>query len=303
MLVENDYPHQAVALIGAGAIGLSIAASLAKAGQKIVVCGARSPFAEIAVSEEGQTEAFPVCQAATPQEIGLCNVVILAVKSHQTGDVGDWLKAFNRPDTVILVAQNGIEHHERIAQYAPAARIIPAVVYLNAERNHPGQVVLRRVTDCDLCLPDDEKAKNLAEILRLGGMRVRTVTDMNTVVWRKLLTNITANPLTALTGRRAEVLRDPLMTQSVRQLMTEAVAVGQAEGAALTNEHIESAIAWLHSVPEGSTTSMRQDRLAGRPLEYDALTGAVVRAAERHGISVPLNRLVLSLLTNVRAND
>lgn len=300
MTIEHGTPGKTAALIGAGAVGLSIAAALLKAGWNVVICGARSPFAEITITEEGQTASYPVRHVATPEETEPCEVAILAVKSHQTRDVAEWLKAFNRPGAVILVAQNGVEHQKRIAEYAPDALIIPSVVYLNAERPLPGQVVLRRVTDCDLCLPDYKQAQGLVTALRAGGMRVRTASDMTTVMWTKLLTNITANPLTALTGRRAEVLRDPLMTEMVRQIMTEAVAVGQAEGAALTKAHIEAAVAWLHNVPEGSTTSMRQDRLAGRALEYDALTGAVVRAAERHGISTPLNRLLLALLTNIQ---
>ena len=83
--------------------------------------------------------------------------------------------------------------------------------------------------------------------------------------------------------------------------MAEVVRVGQAEGAALTARHVEQTIAWLQSVPPESTTSMLQDRQAGRPLEYDAITGAIVRAAERHGLDVPLNRLVLALLSAIQA--
>lgn len=131
-------------------------------------------------------------------------------------------------------------------------------------------------------------------------MRTSAVADLKTVAWTKLLTNITANPLTALTGRRAEVMRDPGIERIARRIMAEGVEVGRAEGATLTDEHVDRAMHWLQQVPEGSTTSMRQDRLAGRSLEYDALTGAVVRTAERHGIDVPANRFVLALLSAIK---
>ncbi len=85
--------------------------------------------------------------------------------------------------------------------------------------------------------------------------------------------------------------------------MAEAVEVGRADGAALTEVHVDRAMHWLQHVPAGSTTSMREDRLAGRSLEHDALTGAVVRGAERHGIDVPTNRFVLALLAGIEPNE
>lgn len=96
------------------------------------------------------------------------------------------------------------------------------------------------------------------------------------------------------------MLHDPALAASARQIMVEVLRVGQAEGAALTEQHVDESLAWLQSVPPQSMTSMLQDRQAGRLLEYDAITGAIVRAAERHGLDVPLNRLLLGLLRAIR---
>ncbi|GBQ47753.1 ketopantoate reductase ApbA/PanE [Acetobacter ghanensis DSM 18895] len=136
--------------------------------------------------------------------------------------------------------------------------------------------------------------------MQQGGMRVTTAADMTTVVWTKLLANSAANPLTALSGRHTGVMREPEMIANARQIMTEVVQVGQAEGASLTAQNVEETIAWFQTIPPDSTTSMLQDRLAGRPLEYDAITGALVRAADRHGLGVPLNRFVLGLLSAIK---
>jgi 2-dehydropantoate 2-reductase len=123
---------------------------------------------------------------------------------------------------------------------------------------------------------------------------------MVSAVWIKLLANSAANPLTALCGRRTGVMREPACAANARQVMAEVVRVGQAEGAALTAQHVEEAMTWLQSVPPESATSMLQDRQAGRSLEYDAITGAIVRAADRHGLDVPLNRFVLGLLSAIK---
>ena len=297
--LSHGSAQPAVALIGAGAVGLVVAAALARAGWGVWVCGARSPFARIHVSEGGQGADYPVRHARTPAELGACTLAIVAVKAHQTADVADWIAAFNRRGARILVLQNGLEHCERIATHAPEAVGVPGIVYFNAERLAPGSSVLRRIGSDDLCLPTGKHVHDVVAALQAGGLRVATAADMATVVWTKLLTNSAANPLTALSGRRTGVMRDPAVAASARQIMSEVVRVGQAEGAVLTAEHVEHALAWLQSVPPESTTSMLQDRQAGRPVEYDAITGASVRAAGRHGLDVPLNRLILSLLRAV----
>ncbi|MFT8550821.1 ketopantoate reductase family protein [Acetobacter okinawensis] len=289
-----------VALIGAGAVGLVMAGALARAGWGIRVCGARAPFARLDVTEGADTTVCAVTHAHTVADVGACTLAIVAVKAHQTADVAGWIGAFNQPGVRILVAQNGLEHRARIAAYAPEASTVPAVVYFNAERLAPGHTVLRRIGAADICLPAQADVQDVAQALQQGGLRTQTTADMTTIVWTKLLANSAANPLTALSGRTTGVLHDPALAASARQIMVEVLRVGQAEGAALTEQHVDESLAWLQSVPPESMTSMLQDRQAGRILEYDAITGAIVRAAERHGLDVPLNRLLLGLLRAIR---
>lgn len=291
----------AVAVVGAGSIGLCLAGAYARAGHPVIVCGGRSRIDRIRVTVEGVTHTWPVAHLeSVPDDLSAATVVV-AVKAQDTAATGSWLRKFDNADTTILVAQNGVEQRNRVAPFIRSAAIVPAVVYLNAERTAPGEAVFRHVGTADLAVGEDDASRAVAERLRAGGMRVDTVHDLDTVAWAKLLTNITANPLTALTGRRAEMMRDPAIVDLARQLMLEAVAVAQAEGARLGVADVDRALAWLRNVPEGSTTSMREDRLAGRPLEHDALTGAVLRAADRHGIAVPLNRMIHALLGAIRS--
>jgi len=287
-----------VAVIGAGAIGLSLASAMARAGRSVLVCG-RTPIDRIEITEAGTTESWPVRHTTTPTDLVGVDTAILAVKAHQTADVADWLHVLARPGVTVLLAQNGIEQRERVTPFTGDAHTVPAVLYLNVERIAPGRAILRRVGDHDLALPDDDAARALASGLVAGRMRVAFEHDFDVAAWTKLLANITANPLTALTGRRVEVLREPSIARLARQIMDEAAAAARADGVALTADQVDETLGWLQDAPPGATTSMLQDRLAGRPLEYDALTGAVVRAAERHGVEVPVNRLVLALLAAI----
>ncbi|MGO3797526.1 MAG: ketopantoate reductase family protein, partial [Pauljensenia sp.] len=198
-----------VALIGAGAVGLSIASALARSGHGILVCGGSTPLDRITVHEGGAAASWTVSHTSNPDDLSGLNGAVLAVKAHQTASTSQWLGALAGSGVPVMVAQNGVEHRERVSGYLTAAQVIPAIVYLNAERTAPGTVTLRRVGASDLAVPDDEPGRRLARDLTRGGLRVLTVQDFTTAAWAKLLTNITANPLTALTGRRAEVLRDP----------------------------------------------------------------------------------------------
>src|SRR5262249_3545602 len=104
-----------------------------------------------------------------------------------------------------------------------------------------------------------------------------------TLAWRKLLINAVANPITALTLQRQAVLRRPDVQELCRGILDEAVAAARAEGIKLADDEPARTIATLHNFSGELGTSMYFDRLAGRRLEVEALTGAIVAAGDRHG--------------------
>jgi 2-dehydropantoate 2-reductase len=112
-------------------------------------------------------------------------------------------------------------------------------------------------------------------------------------------TNVVANPLTALTQRPMAVFAEPGVVELADGLLGEAVAVAMAEGAQVTPDDVRRTQKILGRLAPDVGTSMLWDRLAGRRTEIGLLNGAVVRAAERHGIPVPLNRTVVTLLNAI----
>lgn len=276
-----------VAVIGAGAIGMAIGAALYRAGHPITVCGG-TPVSAFVVTEDGRTETIPVTHTTEPAEIKEHRLVVLAVKAHQTPAVGDWLRACADPGTAVLAAQNGIEHHERVEPYRGASSVVPAAVYINSERPQPGVVVIHRVAvAADLVIPEGAAGLRFQQRLEAGGLKVRADPDFLTVAWQKLLTNLVTNPITVLTQRRIEVLRDPAVAEFAVRLLEEGAEVARAAGAVIAPDQARETVTWLQGFPDGATTSMLRDRLAGLPLEHDAITGAVLRAAKHHGIAVP----------------
>ncbi len=99
--------------------------------------------------------------------------------------------------------------------------------------------------------------------------------------------------------RRNEVLAEPQTADLVLGLAREVVAVARAEGADLSEDDITALRRHYSTMPAGTGTSMLYDRLAGRPLEHEYLTGAVVAAGADHGVPTPLNAAVLALLRSM----
>jgi len=123
--------------------------------------------------------------------------------------------------------------------------------------------------------------------------------EFATLAWRKLLINAVANPITALTMQRQAVLRRPDVEELCRAILEEAVAAARADGVRLADDEVARTLATLRTFSGEFGTSMYFDRLAGRSLEVEALTGAIVAVAERHGVAAPLNRALLALLRAV----
>lgn len=288
----NRTDPEQVALIGAGAVGCMLASHLASAGCDIVVCG-RGPLERIAMTIDGGIVEHKVAWAAEPADLPQLRYAVLATKIHHTADVAEWLAAL-RPDTVLLAAQNGVDHRARLAPRTTAA-VVPTLVYPNARRTGPGEVRVTR-TGRGLVVPDDDPGRAAAALFAGGGVEVETVADLATAAWEKLLFNVIANPLTALTGRPLEVLGEAAMAALGLDLALETVEVARAEEAALTPQHARDALAWLQGLPGTIPSSMLQDRAAGRTTEHQGLLGPVVRLGRDHGVPTPLTTAVLALL-------
>jgi 2-dehydropantoate 2-reductase len=284
-----------VAVIGAGAIGAVIAAALLDAGHAPLLC-VRTPIPSLSVESEGGERVLAVEVATDPDTVSPVDWVLITTKAQDTAGAAPWLRALCRPDTTVVALQNGIDHAARLAPFVGGATVLPALVYLAAERVAPGKVVHH--TGRRLAVPAGSTGASFAQLLKGGGLEVVEEPDLVTAEWRKLLSNVVANPITTLTMRRVDVMTDPGMEELGRALMGEAVAVARAEGAAVGQGDIDETFARYRALRPGSTSgsSMYYDRLAGLPLEHEELTGALVRVARRHGIPTPFNDTVLTLL-------
>ena len=280
-----------IAVIGLGSVGTVLGGHLAAAGCPVTV--AREEVPALSVERHGETYHGPVSTNRGPADW-----VLLATKAHQTASAAGALQQYVGPRTIVAVCQNGIEHEGRVRPLCPAAEILPVLVYANGERLSPGMV--RHIpAQPDALVPDTPGGRAFAALFTTTPFTIRTEPDFLSATWRKLLLNAVSNPLTALTGRPLEVLREPAVSALALDLLAEGAAVGRAAGANLPPDTPRQVLDRLLAYAPTVGTSMLQDRLAGRPLEHDAITGAIVRAGERHGVAAPLHRALDALLVTI----
>jgi 2-dehydropantoate 2-reductase len=285
--------NKRIAVIGAGAIGGTVAALLDEAGHDVSVC-VRTPFPELVAEFADRTIHAKARVLTDPSQAEPVEWVILASKAYDSESAAGWLARLAPKGTTVVVLQNGVDHAERIAPLAPEAKILPALAYIAAERVGPGHVRHRNNLLLVVAAGTD-----FAELFADTPVEVLVDPDFHTAAWRKLLMNIAANPITALTGRPMEVFGEPGVVELANGLLAEALTVANAEGANVTVRDVRRVQRTYAELAPDVGTSMLWDRLADRRTEIDLLNGAVVRAADRHGIPVPLNRTMLTLLNAI----
>ena len=285
-----------VAVVGLGSIGGVAAGCLAAAGRHDIIACMRRPIEQLALEQPGGTVEVRLRALTDPARAEPADWVLLCTKTHQTESAAAWLLRLCTPSTRVAVLQNGIGHVARVAPLANGATVLPVIVYYNGERLAPDRVRLRQGSDQDLAVADDEAGRAFAQLFDGTPLRILLSADFATLIWRKLLINAVANPITTLTLQRQAVLRRPDVQELCHAVLAEAVAVARAEGAKLADDEPARAMATLFSFSGELGTSMYFDRLAGRRLEVEALTGAIVAAGARHGIATPLNTALLTLL-------
>ena len=312
-----------VAIVGVGAIGGLLAARLARAGENVSVVARGAHLEAIRANGltlvEGQDQ-FTAKVQASPRltDLGPLDCIVLGVKAHQLAAVVEDVAASLGPQTTIVTAQNGIPWwyfyklggpHEgrrlesvdpggRIAAALPIDRVLGAVVYPAGEIVAPGVVRHtegNRFTLGELDGSTSERATKLSETLQRAGFKAPVVSEIRPEIWMKLWGNATLNPVSALTrATLQDICRFPSSRGLIADMMAEVRDIAQAHGVKFRLS-IEKRIAGAEAVG-AHKTSMLQDVEAGRPLEIDALLGAVLEMGQMVDTRSPRLEAVYALV-------
>lgn len=306
-----------VCIYGAGAIGGWVGTRLARAGHEVSVVARGATLAAVQthglrLHQDGQLLQAAVRASAEPAALGPQDVVVVAVKAPAMAAVAQAMHPLLAPHTMVFTAMNGVpwwflqglpgapatatggalssvDPGGLIARAVPAASIVGGVVHAACSLDGPALVrhnFGNRIIIGEPAGPVTPRAQTLADALNASGIEGVTSERIQRDIWFKLWGNMTMNPVSAITGATTEqVLADELLVRFASDVMIEARAIGARIGIPIDQEPADR-----HAVTRklgAFKTSMLQDVEAGRPVELDALVGAVRELGRITGVPTP----------------
>lgn len=300
---------QAIAVVGAGAVGSYFGAVLALAGHPVTLIG-RAPHVQ-AVLRQGlqllrdgaRATAHP---AATTEMTGVhgADLVLVCVKAGDTEAVAQALAPLLAPQALVLSLQNGVENVATLARHLHRT-VLPVVVYAATALPAPGVVqhfgggdlVIGHAAAGPAVAAELQQAQAVAALFASAGVGVQVSHDAAAALWAKLVVNCACNAISALAqAPYARMAALPAVHELQRALVHEAVAVARADGQPLSEETMLAAVARIAATMPAQLSSTAQDLARGRPTEILHLNGHVVRRGAALGIATPANQALLALV-------
>lgn len=313
-----------IAILGVGAIGGIVAASLASLKNVELLLHSRSEQGMalmtlgLEVGGIGSGMHIPptrwqVRQDGEPVPIGWENsaeVAIICSKSASTVGLASAAFELLSADGLVLSLQNGVGNEAKLAEICGRNRTLGALTTHGATRVGLGRVhwagrgeVVLGVMPGSTLDENSENVQSLVQIFERAELNPRWSADIESELWVKLLLNCAINPLAAICGvKNGALLEVAELHEQAAATMLEAAVIGRAVGAAIPDDgDLIDTLDMVLAATAENDCSMLQDVRSGRLTEIEAITGQVIRLAEQVGIACPLNLQQLALIRGIEA--
>ncbi len=314
-----------ICIYGAGAIGGWMGSELARAGCSVSVVARgvtldalqRHGLRLRLHGNDGRVTSQAVVCSANPADLGVQELVVLAVKAPSLPEVARQIAPLMGPNTMVLTAMNGVpwwflqgfggtlagthltsvDPDGALARAVPARHIVGCVVHASCSLDAPGQVRHRFGNKLILGEPSGEKTirvRQLAALLEKAGFEAQVSGQIQKDIWFKLWGNMTVNPISALTGATTDlIMGDDLVRGFVSSVMLEAKEIGARIGITIDQQPEDRHAVTLKL--GAFKTSMLQDVEAGKAVELDALVSAVKELGQLTQVPTPFTDALLGL--------
>lgn len=293
-------------IIGAGAMGMLYASMLYKTNDVTLIDANDALIKEVQKNNGFTVKSYDgsslKCTAKVVKSEDITSpaeLLIVFVKDTVT-DVAlrGNAKAVDK-NTIVLSLQNGIGNADVIEKYVDKSQILlgtskhNCVVKQLSEVYHSagGKTVIGSIAN------NDEAAKLIVDVFKNADIETEFSDNVNYLLWEKLFTNMTINPVTALLDAEMDILGKSIYGENlVRKLVEEAVTVAKAENLIFDGEKISNQILGYVKKSVGGKASMCQDVENKRKTEIDFINGAVLKFAKKHGLSAPTHEAIVNLI-------
>ncbi|MGH7906183.1 MAG: ketopantoate reductase family protein [Candidatus Binataceae bacterium] len=295
-----------ILVMGAGAIGGYVGGHLAASGEDVIFCARGQNLRALQEhgleinGVRGELRLAKVIATDNPRQSAPYDLILFCVKSYDTEEAARQIAGSLKAGAAVMTLQNGIENEHRLAAMLGAENVMAGNSRIGAELVAPGHIKHTSsgwVDFGELDGRESERARNYKDVFERAEIFGRLIQDFPAARWEKLVGNCGFNVAAALTRRRlGDLLDDPGANRLMRTLMSEALTVAHAEGATVSEELIDRLLNHGRDQLKENRPSTLQDLNRGKRLEYDAISGAVLRAARRHSIAVPVTQAMYALL-------
>ncbi|HEX5220139.1 MAG TPA: 2-dehydropantoate 2-reductase [Verrucomicrobiae bacterium] len=305
-----------IAMVGCGAVGSYYGAMLSRAGREVHLL-LRSDYEVVRrngvriQSPAGDFVVRPKC-ARMPEEIGVADLVFIALKTTANVEFPKLLLPLVGPQTAVVTLQNGLGNEEELAKRFPVEQILGGLCFVCLNRIAPG--VIQHLDHGLMVLGEHQRypeprTHEIATMVRHAGVPCKVTDNLARAHWEKLVWNIPFNGLgvasvagyEALAVPRTELqipgtrapclttdilLSDARWARLVRELMLEVVAAANAQGLGVSESLVEKLIERTRAMGAYKASTLL-DFEQGRPLELDSLFLEPLRQAQRAGVATP----------------
>jgi 2-dehydropantoate 2-reductase len=296
-----------IAIVGTGAMGSVYAALFASAGYEVWAIDRWKEHVDAMRSHglrlEGASgeRTVPLNASSDPGEAGPCDLVILATKAMQVAEAAASIRPLLRSDTPVLSIQNGLGGPETAARVLGKDRVMVGVVGgFGASMRGPGHAHhngMELVRLGEFGGPITPRLKEVEEIWRSAGFRVKVFDDIDQLVWEKLVCNCSlSGPCAVSDLTTGELMADPDMARVSAACATEAFNVARKKGVKLGfDDPVAYTRDFASKIPRAKP-SVLLDLLSGRKSEIDVINGSIPRVGRELGVAAPVNEAITALV-------
>jgi 2-dehydropantoate 2-reductase len=296
-----------IAVIGAGGVGGTFGAALAKAGADVWFLARGAHLAAMranglrVLSPRGDTHLVPTQATDDPAAIGPADVVLFCVKLWDVESAGAHIRPLVGPATAVIPLQNGIDAADRLIPILGASAVMGGVAQVSATIEAPG-VVRQTGTFMRLVFGELEGGRGargdaFLAMCREAGFDADHSDQIRTELWLKFIVLATNSAMTAATRLPFGRLRDDPDIMAIFQSATEeVVAVGKAAGIKLPDDAAQRNLSFLAGAPPAMMASMAHDLIRGNRIELPWLSGKVVALGRELGVPTPTHTVLYAIL-------
>jgi 2-dehydropantoate 2-reductase len=296
-----------IAILGAGGVGGYYGGLLARSGQQVTFLARGAHLAAIqsdglrVESVHGDFVVRPAQATGDAAEVGLVDLVLVAVKSYDLEAAAKAARPLVGPGTAVLPLLNGLDAAVRLAAVLGDERVLAGLTHISSSVAAPGVIrqisPVRRITFGERVGEISPRAERVRDVLATSGADVVLTPAVDVALWEKYIFIASISGVCCLARQPIGPVLD---TAETRQLYVEALreveAVGRARGIALAPDIVERTLRLTAGFAAETKPSLLVDLEAGRRLELEAMSGMVVRYGREAGVETPVHGVVYAAL-------